>query len=80
MVEPGGDRGEAGGDGWGGGGCWRNAQQMEDNGGSGGAGGVDGFFFFKQTTAYEIYQCDWSSDVCSSDLSDRNRANRRDMR
>src|SRR4029434_3094778 len=25
------------------------------------------FFFFKQKTAYEI-QCDWSSDVCSSDL------------
>ena len=28
------------------------------------------FFFFKQKTAYEIYQCDWSSDVCSSDLPD----------
>src|ERR1044072_9902199 len=26
------------------------------------------FWFFKQKTAYEIYQCDWSSDVCSSDL------------
>ena len=26
------------------------------------------FFFFKKKTAYEIYQCDWSSDVCSSDL------------
>ena len=26
------------------------------------------FFFFKQKTAYEIYQGDWSSDVCSSDL------------
>src|SRR5210317_2148896 len=26
------------------------------------------FFFFKQTTAYEISECDWSSDVCSSDL------------
>ena len=25
-------------------------------------------FFCKQKTAYEIYQCDWSSDVCSSDL------------
>src|ERR1044072_224724 len=24
--------------------------------------------FFKQKTAYEIYQCDWRSDVCSSDL------------
>ena len=22
----------------------------------------------KQKTAYEIYRCDWSSDVCSSDL------------
>src|SRR6266478_2780424 len=27
------------------------------------------FFFFKQKTAYEI-DCDWSSDVCSSDLMD----------
>ena len=38
-------------------------------GGEGGGGwGVGVFFFFKQKTAYEIYQCDWSSDVCSSDL------------
>ena len=28
------------------------------------------FFFFKQKTAYEILTCDWSSDVCSSDLND----------
>src|ERR1044072_4921386 len=28
-------------------------------------------FFFKQKTAYEIYQVDWSSDVCSSDLEQR---------
>src|SRR6056297_4111918 len=28
------------------------------------------FFFFKQKTAYEILRSDWSSDVCSSDLSD----------
>src|SRR5213596_1973770 len=27
------------------------------------------FFFFKQKTAYEIRPCDWSSDVCSSDLN-----------
>src|SRR5213082_1438392 len=27
------------------------------------------FFFFKQKTAYEIVSGDWSSDVCSSDLS-----------
>jgi len=27
------------------------------------------FFFFKQKTAYEIRACDWSSDVCSSDLA-----------
>src|SRR5213596_4087887 len=27
------------------------------------------FFFFKQKTAYEIRPCDWSSDVCSSDLT-----------
>ena len=26
------------------------------------------FVFFKQKTAYEIVDCDWSSDVCSSDL------------
>ena len=29
-------------------------------------------FFFKQKTAYEIKECDWSSDVCSSDLSTEN--------
>ena len=33
-----------------------------------GGGVFNLFFFFKQKTAYEIYQCDWSSDVCSSDL------------
>ena len=38
-------------------------------GGGVGGGGV-GFFFFKQKTAYEIKECDWSSDVCSSDLQD----------
>src|SRR6056297_2956155 len=27
------------------------------------------FFFFKQKTAYEILRSDWSSDVCSSDLT-----------
>ena len=39
-------------------------------GGGGGGGGGSGFFFFKQKTAYEVYQCDWSSDVCSSDLDE----------
>src|ERR1044072_9494181 len=29
------------------------------------------YFFFKKKTAYEIYQCDWSSDVCSSDLVEK---------
>src|SRR3546814_1867642 len=29
----------------------------------------DFFFFFKQKTAYEMRISDWSSDVCSSDLS-----------
>src|SRR3546814_7680840 len=29
------------------------------------------FFFFKQKTAYEMRISDWSSDVCSSDLSGR---------
>src|SRR3546814_7346869 len=28
------------------------------------------FFFFWQKTAYEMRISDWSSDVCSSDLSD----------
>src|SRR3546814_7834183 len=35
-------------------------------------GAVNGcyvFFFFKQKTAYEMRISDWSSDVCSSDLS-----------
>src|SRR3546814_8872927 len=27
------------------------------------------FFFFKQKTAYEMRISDWSSDVCSSDLT-----------
>src|SRR3546814_4612877 len=30
-------------------------------------------FFFKQKTAYEMRISDWSSDVCSSDLLDRQR-------
>ena len=32
------------------------------------------FFFFKQKTAYEMCGRDWSSDVCSSDLSRSERA------
>src|SRR3546814_7856695 len=28
-------------------------------------------FFFKQKTAYEMRMSDWSSDVCSSDLENR---------
>ena len=44
------------------------------SGGGGGRGEGGGwcvffFFFFKQKTAYEIKECDWSSDVCSSDLN-----------
>src|SRR3546814_16074304 len=34
---------------------------------------VVGVFFFKQKTAYEMRISDWSSDVCSSDLSIRAR-------
>src|SRR3546814_7934782 len=30
------------------------------------------FFFFKQKTAYEMRISDWSSDVCSSDLTTEN--------
>ena len=33
--------------------------------------GINIVFFFKQKTAYEIGTGDWSSDVCSSDLDDR---------
>src|SRR3546814_710988 len=33
------------------------------------------FFFFKQKTAYEVRISDWSSDVCSSDLSATPRRN-----
>src|SRR3546814_16092072 len=36
------------------------------------------FFFFKQKTAYEMRISDWSSDVCSSDLSDRAGADARE--
>ena len=36
------------------------------------------FFFFKQKTAYEIKECDWSSDVCSSDLNVKPAKNSRD--
>ena len=32
-------------------------------------------FFFKQKTAYEIKECDWSSDVCSSDLVELTKKN-----
>src|SRR3546814_3310633 len=31
------------------------------------------FFFLKQKTAYEMRISDWSSDVCSSDLTHRDR-------
>src|SRR3546814_1036025 len=31
------------------------------------------FFFFKQKTAYEMRISDWSSDVCSSDLTEGNK-------
>src|SRR3546814_3403976 len=31
--------------------------------------GIVFFFFFKQKTAYEMRISDWSSDVCSSDLT-----------
>src|SRR3546814_8550938 len=30
------------------------------------------FFFFKQKTSYEMRISDWSSDVCSSDLAEKN--------
>src|SRR3546814_1586489 len=36
------------------------------------------FVFFKQKTAYEMRISDWSSDVCSSDLSDAHALAERD--
>mgnify|MGYP002412735250 CR=1 FL=1 len=33
------------------------------------------FFFFKQTTAYDLVIRDWSSDMCSSDLGAKGRTN-----
>src|ERR1051326_1290720 len=38
--------------------------------------GYETLFLFKQKTAYEIKECDWSSDVCSSDLTGRCRESR----
>src|SRR3546814_2498806 len=38
------------------------------------------FFFFKQKTAYEMRISDWSSDVCSSDLTADWHANNRRQR
>src|SRR3546814_9649828 len=37
------------------------------------------FFFFKQKTAYEMRISDWSSDVCSSDLTCLVRSHRRPL-
>ena len=48
-------------------GGWGGGVGEEGRGGWGGGWGV--FFFFKQKTAYEMCGRDWSSDVCSSDLS-----------
>src|SRR3546814_10816769 len=36
------------------------------------------FFFFKQKTAYELRISDWSSDLCSSDLTGDRRTGRDD--
>src|SRR3546814_10067162 len=36
------------------------------------------FCFFKQKTAYEMRISDWSSDVCSSDLTDQGNGGGRD--
>src|ERR1051326_7660673 len=45
--------------------CWRSAR----NGTAVSSTCVSiKLLFFKQKTAYEIKECDWSSDVCSSDL------------
>src|SRR3546814_2090437 len=38
---------------------------------------VNVVFFFKQKTAYEMRISDWSSDVCSSDLTSSNAASGR---
>src|SRR3546814_5438206 len=39
-----------------------------------------GIFFFKQKTAYEMRISDWSSDVCSSDLSGDNRLSKEELK
>ena len=36
------------------------------------------FFYLKQKTAYEIKECDWSSDVCSSDLEGTDKPAKKD--
>src|ERR1043165_3740042 len=43
-------------------------------------GPMRAWFFFKQKTAYEIRPRDWSSDVCSSDLTDPHEGAREVMR
>ena len=44
-------------------------EPIKEEGGSGtGTATGEVEHFFKQKTAYEISVCDWSSDVCSSDL------------
>src|SRR6478736_9244311 len=47
--------------------CWRSPALSSDSRRGRALSSCLKLFFFKQKTAYEI-DCDWSSDVCSSDL------------
>src|SRR6478736_8928648 len=48
--------------------CWRSPALSSDSRRGRALSSCLKLFFFKQKTAYEI-DCDWSSDVCSSDLA-----------
>ena len=62
--------GEVGGEGGeGGGGDERGGRRgRRGGGGGGGGGGEGGGFFFSGRRRHTRSHCDWSSDVCSSDL------------
>src|SRR5213082_787191 len=50
---------------------WVDDLHLFEKGGGAQTNGTIYGFFFKQKTAYEIVSGDWSSDVCSSDLPNR---------
>ena len=46
----------------------KEGMRIECYGGGGGGGGGGFFFFFSSRRRHTRSLCDWSSDVCSSDL------------